>query len=154
MYERGFKVQESDPQAEERRTESYRSQISARIGGLRERYENRIAAKAENLAERYRSVEPDHLSSCRISAAATIRADQSIQQLYASAINTNSQNFGAIGSSFNGYDFNSIYLEWEASKSNRKKRDSVEANSNLSETSSVLIKTQQLCADMLNQAKK
>ena len=29
-----------------------------------------------------------------------------------------------------------------------------EANSNLNETSSMLIKTQQLCADMLNQAKK
>lgn len=128
MYEQGFTTDDRpDSEQEERRADSYRSRISGAISGIRAEYENRIAAKAENLAERYRSVEPDHLSSCRISAAATIRADQSIQQLYASAINTNSQNFGAIGSSFNGYDFNSIYLEWEASNSNRKKCDSVEA---------------------------
>lgn len=127
MYERGFKVQESDPQAEERRTESYRSQISARIGGLRERYENRIAAKAENLAERYRSVEPDHLSSCGISAAATIRADQSIQQLYSVAINDDKSNAWRIDSTFSGYGFGAVFLQWASNEPSQSKRKSSES---------------------------
>lgn len=127
MYERGFKVQESDPQAEERRTESYRSQISARIGGLRERYENRIAAKAENLAERYRSIEQTHSAENRLVATTTYRADQSIQQLYASATNLDSKNSWNIDSHFSGFSFDSIYLDWQASKSNSSKRESVEA---------------------------
>lgn len=128
MYEQGFTTDDRpDSPDEERRADSYRSRISGAISGIRAEYENRIAAKAENLAERYRSVEPDHLSSCRISAAATIRADQSIQQLYASATNPDSKNSWNIDSYFSGFSFDSIYLDWQASKSNSSKRESVEA---------------------------
>ena len=127
MYERDFSINRANSEQEERRADSYRSRISGAISGIRAEYENRIAAKAENLAERYRSVEPDHLSSCRISAAATIRADQSIQQLYASATNPDSKNSWNIDSYFSGFSFDSIYLNWQASKSNSSKRDSVEA---------------------------
>ena len=127
MYERDFSINRANSEQEERRADSYRSRISGAISGIRAEYENRIAAKAENLAERYRSVEPDHLSSCRISAAATIRADQSIQQLYASATNPDSKNSWNIDSYFSGFSFDSIYLNWQASKSNSSKRESVEA---------------------------
>jgi hypothetical protein len=127
MYERDFSINRADSEEEARRTDSYRERISRDITAVKAEYSDRIESKRTALAERYRSIEQTHSAENRLVATTTYRADQSIQQLYASAINTNSQNFGAIGSSFNGYDFNSIYLEWEASKSNRKKRDSVEA---------------------------
>lgn len=127
MYERGFTIDPDDPRAEEERTARCRERISRDTTAVKAEYSDRIESKRTALAERYRPVEPSHSEENRPIATTTYRADQSIQQLYSSAINTNSQNFGAIGSSFNGYDFNSIYLEWEASKSNRKKRDSVEA---------------------------
>jgi ribosomal protein S18 len=127
MYERDFAINRADQEEEARRTDSYRERISRDITAVKAEYSDRIASKTEALAERYRSIEQTHSADNRVVSKTAHRADQSIQQLYSSAINTNSQNFGAIGSSFNGYDFNSIYLEWEASKSNRKKRDSVEA---------------------------
>ena len=127
MYERDFSINRADSEEEARRADSYRERISRDITAVKAEYRDRIESKTTALAERYRSIEQTHSAENRLVATTTYRADQSIQQLYASAINTNSQNFGAIGSSFNGYDFNSIYLEWEASKSNRKKRESVEA---------------------------
>ena len=127
MYERSFSIEGADSEEEARRADSYRERISRDITAVKAEYRDRIESKTTALAERYRSIEQTHSAENRLVATTTYRADQSIQQLYASAINTNSQNFGAIGSSFNGYDFNSIYLEWEASKPNRKKRDSVEA---------------------------
>lgn len=127
MYERDFAINRADSKEEARRADSYRERISRDITAVKAEYSDRIESKRTALAERYRSIEQTHSAESRLVATTTYRADQSIQQLYASAINTNSQNFGAIGNSFNGYDFNSIYLEWEASKSNRKKRDSVEA---------------------------
>ncbi len=127
MYERSFSIEGANSQEEARRTDSYRERISRDITAVKVEYSDRIESKATALAERYRPIESTDRAENQLVATTTYRADQSIQQLYSSAINTNSQNFGAIGSSFNGYDFNSIYLEWEASKSNRKKRDSVEA---------------------------
>ena len=128
MYEQSFTTDDrADSEEEARRADSYRERISRDITAVKAEYRDRIESKTTALAERYRSIEQTHSAENRLVATTTYRADQSIQQLYASAINTNSQNFGAIGSSFNGYDFNSIYLEWEASKSNRKKRESVEA---------------------------
>ena len=127
IYERSFSIEGANSEEEARRADSYRERISRDITAVKAEYRDRIESKTTALAERYRSIEQTHSAENRLVATTTYRADQSIQQLYASAINTNSQNFGAIGSSFNGYDFNSIYLEWEASKPNRKKRDSVEA---------------------------
>lgn len=128
MYEQGFTTDDRpDSEQEERRADSYRSRISGAISGIRAEYENRIAAKAENLAERYRSVEPDHLSSCGISAAATIRADQSIQQLYSVAINDDKSNAWRIDSTFSGYSFDFIYQDWVASKRHASKRESIES---------------------------
>ena len=128
MYEQSFTTDDrADSEEEARRTDSYRERISRDITAVKAEYSDRIESKRTALAERYRSVEPDHLSSCRISAAATIRADQSIQQLYASATNPDSKNSWNIDSYFSGFSFDSIYLNWQASKSNSSKRESVEA---------------------------
>ena len=128
MYEQSFTTDDrADSEEEARRADSYRERISRDITAVKAEYSDRIESKRTALAERYRSVEPDHLSSCRISAAATIRADQSIQQLYASATNPDSKNFWNIDSYFSGFSFDSIYLNWQASKSNSSKRESVEA---------------------------
>ena len=127
MYERSFSIEGADSEEEARRADSYRERISRDITAVKAEYRDRIESKTTALAERYRSVEPDHLSSCRISAAATIRADQSTQQLYASATNPDSKNSWNIDSYFSGFSFDSIYLDWQASKSNSSKRESVEA---------------------------
>ena len=127
MYERDFSINRANSEEEARRADSYRERISRDITAVKAEYSDRIESKRTALAERYRSVEPDHLSSCRISAAATIRADQSIQQLYETAINKSSSSSWNIDDSFSGFSFDAVYLEWQASKSNRKKRDSVEA---------------------------
>ena len=128
MYEQGFTTDDRpDSEQEERRADSYRSRISGAISGIRAEYENRIAAKAENLAERYRSVEPDHLSSCGISAAATIRADQSIQQLYSVAINDDKSNAWRIDSTFSGYGFGAVFLQWASNEPSQSKRKSSES---------------------------
>ena len=144
MYERDFSINRADSEEEARRTDSYRERISRDITAVKAEYSDRIESKRTALAERYRSVEPDHLSSCRISAAATIRADQSIQQLYASATNPDSKNSWNIDSYFSGFSFDSIYLDWQASKSNSSKRESIEstATGTLEQSQSVKIEVE------------
>lgn len=127
MYERGFSIDPNDPRAEEERTARCRERISRPIAETKAEYEQRIASKTTALAEQYRSVEPTHSAENRLTTTTTYRADQSIQQLYSSAINANSQNAWNIDSSFSGLTFDSIYLDWQASKSNRRKHESLEA---------------------------
>lgn len=127
LYERGFEVNPRDPSAESERTERVRAALSDRISGIYQEYESRCKAKADSIAERYRSVEPDHLSSCGISAAATIRADQSIQQLYSVAINDDKSNAWRIDSTFSGYGFGAVFLQWASNEPSQSKRKSSES---------------------------
>lgn len=126
MYERGFSIDSDDPRAKEERTARYRERISRDITEIKAEYTERIRSKRAALSERYRPIESAPSKENRLVAGTTYRADQSIQQLYSSAINANSQNFGAISSSFGGFDFDSIYLQWQASKSNFRKRKDAE----------------------------
>ena len=127
MYERSFSIEGADSEEEARRADSYRERISRDITAVKAEYRDRIESKTTALAERYRSIEQTHSAENRLVATTTYRADQSIQQLYASATNLDSKNSWNIDSHFSGLSFDSIYLEWQASKPNRKKRDSVEA---------------------------
>ena len=127
MYERGFTIDPDDPRAEEERTARCRERISRDITAVKAEYSDRIESKRTALAERYRSIEQTHSAESRFVATTTYRADQSIQQLYETAINKSSRRTWSIDDSFDGYKFDAIYLEWQSSQSNRKKRDSVEA---------------------------
>lgn len=127
MYERGFTIDPDDPRAEEERTARCRERISRDITAVKAEYRDRIESKTTALAERYRSIEQTHSAENRLVATTTYRADQSIQQLYETAINKNSRSAWNIDDSFSGIRFDAVYLEWQASKSNRKKCDSVEA---------------------------
>ena len=128
MYEQSFTTDDrADSEEEARRADSYRERISRDITAVKAEYSDRIESKRTALAERYRSIEQTHSAENRLVATTTYRADQSIQQLYASATNLDSKNSWNIDSHFSGLSFDSIYLEWQASKPNRKKRDSVEA---------------------------
>ncbi len=127
MYERGFTIDPDDPRAEEERTARCRERISRDITAVKAEYSDRIESKRTALAERYRSIEQTHSAESRFVATTTYRADQSIQQLYETAINKSSSSTWNIDDSFSGFSFDVIYLEWQASKSNRKKCDSVEA---------------------------
>ena len=128
MYEQSFTTDDrADSKEEARRADSYRERISRDITAVKAEYSDRIESKRTALAERYRSIEQTHSAGNRLVATTTYRADQSIQQLYASAINPDKQNTWNIDSYFSSLNFDSIYLEWQASKPNRKKRDSVEA---------------------------
>ena len=128
MYEQGFTTDDRpDSPDEERRADSYRSKISGAISGIRAEYENRCSGKAEEIARRYRPVRQVDSAESRLDATTTYRASQGVQQLYASAINPDKQNTWNIDSHFSGLSFDSIYLEWQASKPDRSKRESVEA---------------------------
>lgn len=128
MYEQGFTTDDRpDSEEEARRADSYRERISRDITAVKAEYSDRIESKRTALAERYRSIEQTHSAESRFVATTTYRADQSIQQLYETAINKSSSSTWNIDDSFSGYSFDVIYLEWQASKSNRKKCDSVEA---------------------------
>ena len=127
MYERDFSINRADSEEEARRTDSYRERISRDITAVKAEYSDRIESKRTALAERYRSIEQTHSAESRFVATTTYRADQSIQQLYETAINKSSRRTWSIDDSFDGYKFDAIYLEWQSSQSNRKKRDSVEA---------------------------
>ena len=126
MYERSFSIEGANSEEDARRADSYRERISRDIAAVKAEYSDRIASKTTALAERYRSVEPTHSAENQLVATTTYRADQSIQQLYSSATNANSQNTWNIDSSFIGFSFDSIYLDWQASKSNRSKLESPE----------------------------
>ncbi|MDM1493787.1 relaxase/mobilization nuclease domain-containing protein [Acinetobacter indicus] len=127
MYERDFSVNRADSEEEARRADSYRERISRDITAVKAEYRDRIESKTTALAERYRSIEQTHSAENRLVATTTYRADQSIQQLYETAINKSSRSAWNIDDSFSGLRFDAVYLEWQASKSNRKKCDSVEA---------------------------
>lgn len=128
MYEQGFTTDDRpDSEEEARRADSYRERISRDITAVKAEYSDRIESKRTALAERYRSIEQTHSAESRFVATTTYRADQSIQQLYETAINKSSRRTWSIDDSFDGYKFDAIYLEWQSSQSNRKKRDSVEA---------------------------
>ncbi len=127
MYERDFSINRADSEEEARRADSYRERISRDITAVKAEYSDRIESKRTALAERYRSIEQTHSAESRFVATTTYRADQSIQQLYETAINKSSRRTWSIDDSFDGYKFDAIYLEWQSSQSNRKKRDSVEA---------------------------
>lgn len=127
MYERSFSIDPDDPQAEEERTARCRERISRDITAIKAEYSDRIASKTTALAERYRSVEPTHSAENRIISTTTYRADQSVQQLYETALNKSCSSTWNIDDSFSGIGFNAIYLEWQASKSNRQKHESLEA---------------------------
>lgn len=127
MYERSFSIEGANSQEEARRADSYRERISRDITAVKAEYSDRIESKTTALAERYRSIEQTHSADNRIVSKTAHRADQSIQQLYASALNKSNAVAWSIDDSFDGYKFDAIYLEWQSSQSNRKKRDSVEA---------------------------
>ncbi len=127
MYERDFAINRADSKEEARRADSYRERISRDITAVKAEYSDRIESKRTALAERYRSIEQTHSAENRLVATTTYRADQSIQQLYETAINKSSSSAWNIDDSFSGFSFDAVYLEWQASKSNRKKCDSVEA---------------------------
>ena len=128
MYEQSFTTDDrADSEEEARRADSYRERISRDITAVKAEYRDRIESKTTALAERYRSIEQTHSAENRLVATTTYRADQSIQQLYASATNPDSKNSWNIDSYFSGFSFDSIYLNWQASKSNSSKRESVEA---------------------------
>ncbi|HDU8503993.1 TPA: relaxase/mobilization nuclease domain-containing protein [Acinetobacter baumannii] len=131
MYEQGFTTDDRpDSEEEARRADSYRERISRDITAVKAEYRDRIESKTTALAERYRSIEQTHSAGNRLVATTTYRADQSIQQLYETAINKSSSSAWNIDDSFSGLRFDAVYLEWQASKSNRKKCDSVEATAN------------------------
>ena len=128
MYEQGFTTDDRpDSEQEERRADSYRSRISGAISGIRAEYESRCSGKAEEIARRYRPSGHVDSPESSFNAETTHRAGQGVQQLYASATNPDKQNTWNIDSYFSGFSFDSIYLNWQASKSNSSKRDSVEA---------------------------
>lgn len=127
MYERHFSINRADSEEEARRTDSYRERISRDITAVKAEYSDRIESKATALAERYRSIEQTHSAENRLVATTTYRADQSIQQLYETAINKSSSSSWNIDDSFSGLQFDSIYLEYQSSRSNRKKCESVGA---------------------------
>ncbi|WP_371972127.1 hypothetical protein, partial [Acinetobacter sp. AL9] len=127
MYERDFSINRADSEEEARRTDSYRERISRDITAVKAEYSDRIESKRTALAERYRSIEQTHSAENRLVATTTYRTGQGVQQLYASATNPDKQNTWNIDSYFSSLNFDSIYLEWQASKSNSSKRDSVEA---------------------------
>ncbi len=127
IYERSFSIEGANSEEEARRADSYRERISRDITAVKAEYSDRIESKRTALAERYRSIEQTHSAESRFVATTTYRADQSIQQLYETAINKSSRRTWSIDDSFDGYKFDAIYLEWQSSQSNRKKRDSVEA---------------------------
>ena len=128
MYEQSFTTDDRpDSEQEERRADSYRSRISGAISGIRAEYENRCATKAEEIARRYRPVGQVDSPESGFDATTTYRASQGVQQLYASATNPDSKNSWNIDSYFSGFSFDSIYLDWQASKSNSSKRESVES---------------------------
>jgi hypothetical protein len=126
LYERGFEVNPRDPSAESERTERVRAALSDRISEVYREYESRIETKANSFAERYRPIEPSHSAENRLVATTTYRADQSIQQLYETAINKSSSSSWNIDDSFSGIRFDAVYLEWQASKSDYEKRRSLE----------------------------
>jgi hypothetical protein len=127
MYEQGFTTDDRpDSSDEERRADSYRSRISGAIEGIRREYENRCSRKAEEVARRYRPVRQIDSPESSFNAETTYRASDGVQQLYASAINPHKQNTWNIDSHFSGLSFDSIYLQWQASKSNRSKLESPE----------------------------
>ncbi len=145
MYEQSFTTDDRpDSQDEERRADSYRSKISGAISGIRAEYENRCATKAEEIARRYRPVGQVDSPESGFDATTTYRASQGVQQLYASAINPDKQNTWNIDSHFSGLSFDSIYLDWQASKRNRNKRESVEstATGTLEQSQSVKIEVE------------
>lgn len=126
MYEQGFTTDDRpDSEQEERRADSYRSRISGAISGIRAEYENRCATKAEEIARRYRPVGQVDSPESGFDATTTYRADQSIQQLYETAINKSSSSSWNIDDSFSGIRFDAVYLEWQASKSDYEKRRSL-----------------------------
>ena len=127
MYERSFSIEGADSEEEARRADSYRERISRDITAVKAEYRDRIESKTTALAERYRSIEQTHSAENRLVATTTYRTGQGVQQLYASATNPDKQNTWNIDSYFSSLNFDSIYLEWQASKSNSSKRDSVEA---------------------------
>lgn len=128
MYEQGFTTDDRpDSPDEERRADSYRSRISGAIEGIRREYENRCSRKAEEVARRYRPVRQIDSPESSFNAETTYRASDGVQQLYASAINPHKQNTWNIDSHFSGLSFDSIYLQWQASKPDHSKRESVEA---------------------------
>jgi hypothetical protein len=127
MYERDFSINRADSEEEARRADSYRERISRDITAVKAEYSDRIESKRTALAERYRSIEQTHSAENRLVATTTYRADQSIQQLYETAINKSSSSSWNIDDSFSGFSFDAVYLEWQASKSNRKKCESVGA---------------------------
>ena len=128
IYEQGFTTDDRpDSPEEERRADSYRSRISGAIGGIRAEYESRCSGKAEEIARRYRPSGHVDSPESSFNAKTTHRASDGVQQLYTSAINANKQNTWNIDSRFSGFSFDSIYLDWQASKRNRNKRESVEA---------------------------
>ena len=128
MYEQGFTTDDRpDSPDEERRADSYRSKISGAISGIRAEYESRCSGKAEEIARRYRPSGHVDSPESSFNAETTHRAGDGVQQLYTSAINANKQNTWNIDSCFSGFSFDSIYLDWQASKRNRNKRESVEA---------------------------
>ena len=127
MYERDFSVNRADSEEEARRADSYRERISRDITAIKAEYSDRIETKTTALAERYRQLEPTHSAENRLVATTTYRADQSIQQLYESALSKSNAVGCSVDDSFSGLQFDSIYLEYQSSRSNRKKRDSVEA---------------------------
>ncbi len=125
LYERGFEVNPRDPAAESERTERIRAALSEGISGIYKEYESRCTTKADSIAERYRSIEQTHSAENRLVATTTYRADQSIQQLYETAINKSSSSSWNIDDSFSGIRFDAVYLEWQASKSDYEKRRSL-----------------------------
>ena len=145
MYEQGFTTDDRpDSEQEERRADSYRSRISGAISGIRAEYENRCATKAEEIARRYRPVGQVDSPESGFDATTTYRASQGVQQLYASATNPDSKNSWNIDSYFSGFSFDSIYLDWQASKSNSSKRESIEstATGTLEQSQSVKIEVE------------
>lgn len=137
MYERDFSVNRADSEEEARRADSYRERISRDITAVKAEYRDRIESKTTALAERYRSIEQTHSAENRLVATTTYRADQSIQQLYETAINKSSSSSWNIDDSFSGFSFDAIHLEWQASKSNRKKLDSSETTADNDTRSSI-----------------
>jgi hypothetical protein len=137
MYERHFSINRADSEEEARRTDSYRERISRDITAVKAEYSDRIESKATALAERYRPIESTDRAENQLVATTTYRADQSIQQLYATALNKSSNSAWNIDDSFSGLSFDAIHLEWQASKSNRKKLDSSETTADNDTRSSI-----------------
>lgn len=128
MYEQGFTTDDRpDSEQEERRADSYRSRISGAISGIRAEYENRCATKAEEIARRYRPVGQVDSPESGFDATTTYRASQGVQQLYASAINDDKSNAWRIDSTFSGYGFGAVFLQWASNEPSQSKRKSSES---------------------------